>query len=193
MDNRENQPPSRFDARYRINNTGLIKTASIRPFVLLNSCNSIVSSASAGNLRGKQIISRERNEGLIEAAIRAIPLLSILEEISRRETILFLPPRPKRQALSLFLSPSWPLAYSLFTGQHRSPLIKSRDGWAVKLYKLLISRETYTSRKRDVARNRRKVILPSFLSSSSSYPPRNNYRQPDPIQVSPGSSSHGSL
>lgn len=104
-----------------------------------------------------------------------------------------LPSSPKRQALSLFLSPSWPLAYSLFTGQHRSPLIKSRDGWAVKLYKLLISRETYTSRKRDVARNRRKVILPSFLSSSSSYPPRNNYRQPDPIQVSPGSSSHGSL
>lgn len=37
------------------------------------------------------------------------------------------------------------------------PINKARDGWAVKLYKLLISRETYTSGK--PWRNRRKVIL----------------------------------
>lgn len=191
MDNRENQPPSRFDARYRINNTGLIKTASIRPSVLLNSCNSIVSSASAENLRGKQTISREERGIDRSRNSRNSTALNSRRNFPARNDPL--PSSPKRQALSLFLSPSWPLAYSLFTGQHRSPLIKSRDGWAVKLYKLLISRETYTSRKRDVARNRRKVILPSFLSSSSSYPPRNNYRQPDPIQLSPGSSSHGSL
>lgn len=112
--------------------------------------------------------------------------------ISRRETILFLSPL----SLSLPLSPSWPLAYCLFTGQHRPPLIKPRDGWAVKLYKLLISRETYTSR-RDVARNRRKVILlSSFLSSflpllfllsihRATDQPTRHQSNTDPIQPSP--------
>ena len=43
-------------------------------------------------------------------------------------------------------------------------------------------------KERDVARNRRKVILSFFLPSFlpfSPYPPRNNYHQPDPIQPSP--------
>lgn len=162
MDNRENQPPSRFDARYRINNTGLIKTASIRPFVLLNSCNSIVSSASAGNLRGKQIISRERNEGLIEAAIRAIPLLSILEEISRRETILFLPPRPKRRALSLSLSK---LASCLFSVYRPAsvPINKvSRRMGGETLQAFNFARNVYVKEKRRGAEPQESD--PSFLS-----------------------------
>lgn len=162
MDNRENQPPSRFDARYRINNTGLIKTASIRPFVLLNSCNSIVSSASAGNLRGKQIISRERNEGLIEAAIRAIPLLSILEEISRRETILFLPPRPKRRALSLSLSK---LASCLFSVYRPAsvPINKvSRRMGGETLQAFNFTRNVYVKEKRRGAEPQESD--PSFLS-----------------------------
>lgn len=162
MDNRENQPPSRFDARYRINNTGLIKTASIRPSVLLNSCNSIVSSASAGNLRGKQIISRERNEGLIEAAIRAIPLLSILEEISRRETILFLPPRPKRRALSLSLSK---LASCLFSVYRPAsvPINKvSRRMGGETLQAFNFARNVYVKEKRRGAEPQESD--PSFLS-----------------------------
>lgn len=163
MDNRENQLPSRFDARYRINNTGLIKTASIRPSVLLNSCNSIVSSASAGNLRGKQIISRERNEGLIEAAIRAIRLLSILEEIFRRETILFLPPRPKRRAPFFFLSPSWPLAYSLFTRPASGPINKaSRRMGGETLQAFNFTRNVYVKEKRRGAEPQESD--PSFLS-----------------------------
>lgn len=162
MDNRENQLPSRFDARYRINNTGLIKTVSIRPSVLLNSCNSIVSSASAGNLRGKQIISRERNEGLIEAAIRAIRLLSILEEISRRETILFLPPRPKRRALSLSLSK---LASCLFSVYRPAsvPINKvSRRMGGETLQAFNFTRNVYVKEKRRGAEPQESD--PSFLS-----------------------------
>lgn len=192
MDNRENQLPSRFDARYRINNTGLIKTASIRPSVLLNSCNSIVSSASAENLRGKQTISREERGIDRSRNSRDPTALNSRRNFPARNDPLPSSPPKTPSSLSFSLQVGLLLILCL-PGQHRAPLIKPRDGWAVKLYKLLISRETYTSRKRDVARNRRKVILPSFLSSSSSYPPRNNYRQPDPIQVSPGSSSHGSL
>lgn len=55
--------------------------------------------------------------------------------------------------------------YCLFTGWHRPPINKTRDGWAVKLYKLLISRETYTSGER-LVRNRSKVILVPELAAS---------------------------
>lgn len=183
MDNRENQPPSRFDARYRINNTGLIKTASIRPFVLLNSCNSIVSSASAGNLRGKQIISREKNEGLIEAAIRAIRLLSILEEISRRETILFLPPRPKRRALSLSLSK---LASCLFSVYRPAsvPINKvSRRMGGETLQAFNFTRNVYVKEKRRGAEPQESdpSFLPFFfffLSTAQQLPPT----RPNPTQ-----------
>lgn len=145
---------NQFDARYRINNTGLIKTASIRPFVLLNSySNSIVPPPTsvhrefrshASDSTGEATISRE--EGGIDRSrnSRNPTTLDSRRNFPARNNPL---PSSPSKTRALFLPPGWPLAYSLFTGQHRPPLIKPRDGWAVKLYKLLISRETYTSRK----------------------------------------------
>lgn len=191
MENNREAARHRSSIRHRINNPpgrrGLIETISIRVFSFF------FSIQHATRIRETTIFQEEREN--IEATMFTQPDYSqFSRRISRRETILFL----SSLSLSLPLSPSWPLAYCLFTGQHRPPLIKPRDGWAVKLYKLLISRETYTSR-RDVARNRRKVILlSSFLSSFlpllfllSIYRATDQPTRPNPTQ--PGSSSHGSL
>ena len=67
------------------------------------------------------------------------------------------------------------------------PINKARDGWAVKLYKLLISRETYTSGK-DAAEPQESdppSFLPSFLPSTQPTSPASS-AQPTNVQVVTG-------
>lgn len=162
MDNRENQLPSRFDARYRINNTGLIKTASIRPSVLLNSCNSIVSSASAENLRGKQTISREERGIDRSRNSRNPTALNSRRNFPTRNDPL--PSSPPKTPSSFFLSLS-KLASCLFSVYRPAsvPINKvSRRMGGETLQAFNFTRNVYVKEKRRGAEPQESD--PSFLS-----------------------------